>query len=81
MSFESQEVIKEYVAELNKITELREGVQKKLVETRELMLTTGFEHERKRFYSDTCRMELELSELQRRGQRYIFKIDQLNGVR
>lgn len=81
MGFESHQVVKEYVAELNKITELREGIRTRLAETRELMMSTDIEYERKRLYKDTCRMEFELSELESKGQRYMFKIDQLNGVR
>jgi hypothetical protein len=85
MTFESHKVVKEYVEELKKITAVREHTQKRLVEQLEIVAATktnyGINEDYNRANQKVKELELSLSVLTNKGQSYILKIDQLNGVR
>ena len=85
MSFESHEIVKEYLAELEDIIVVRDQIQKSLdeaLDTVALIRTDyGTNEEYKQANQKVKELELRLSTTTSRGQRCMYKIDKLNGVR
>ena len=85
MTFESHPVVKDYVAELNKIIALRADTRSRLVDALEVLVQTrtdyGTNEEYQRANQRVKELELQVSTLTSKGERYMHKIDQLNGVR
>lgn len=85
MTFNSHPIVKDYLAELEKIITLKQATQVQLVEALEALAKTrtdyGTNEEYKRANQRVKELELRLNAINSKGERYIFKIDQLNGVR
>ena len=85
MGFESHPVVKDYIGELNKIIALRADVRSRLVDALEVLAQTrtdyGTNEEYQRANQRVKELELQVSTLTSKGERYMYKIDQLNGVR
>ena len=85
MTFNSHPVVKEYLAELEKIIVVKEQVQAQLVGALEALAETrtdyGTNQEYKQANQRAKELELQLSTITSKGERYMYKIDQLNGVR
>ena len=85
MTFESHKVVKDYLTELNKIIALRADTRSRLIDALEVLAETrtdcGTSEEYQRANQRVKELELQVSTLTSKGERYIYKIDQLNGVR
>jgi hypothetical protein len=85
MTFESHKVVKEYLGELEKITVMKEQIQDQLIQALGALAKTrtdcGTNAEYQRANQKVKELERQLSTTTSRGQHYILKIDQLNGVR
>ena len=81
MTFQSHPIIKEYMEELTKITDVREQVRKQLAETWDRCLKTEDEEERQVLTIAAKNLEQQVNAITAKGEMYILKIDQLNGVR
>lgn len=85
MTFLSHPVIKEHLAELEKIIVVRDRTKRRLVEALEVVALARTDHgtneEYRRANQRVRELELELSTITAKGERYMYKIDQLNGVR
>ena len=85
MTFNSHPVVKHYLAELKNITILRDQVKESLIRALEVVARTeserGSNDEYKRANKRVKELELQLSTITSKGERYMYKIDQLNGVR
>jgi vacuolar-type H+-ATPase subunit I/STV1 len=85
MTFNSHPVVKEYLGELKKITAVKEQIRGQLIKALENLAETrtddGPNEEYQRANQRVKELELELSTITSKGQRYMYKIDQLNGVR
>jgi hypothetical protein len=81
MGFESHKIVKEYMEELAKITDLREQVRKQLADTWDRCLKTNDDEERKALTIAAKNLEQQVDSLTNKGSNYMLKIDQFNGVR
>jgi hypothetical protein len=81
MGFESHKIVKEYMEELKKITNLREQVRKQLADTRDRCLKTDDDEERSALTIAAKNLEQQVNSLTNKGSNYMLKIDQFNGVR
>jgi hypothetical protein len=85
MTFNSHPVVKEYLAELEKIITLKKETQAQLVAALEALAQERTDHgtneEYRRANTRVKELELRLSTITTKGEQYIYKIDQLNGVR
>jgi len=81
MGFESHKVVKEYVSELKKINETRDHLRSQMVGAFNSAAEAVDDDERKVAAQRVKDLESELSTLNSKGERYIRKIDELNGVR
>jgi len=81
MTFDSHKIIKEYMEELNKITEAREELRNRMVDLYEQSHKTDDDVERRMFVKSAKDVEQQVSALTVKGNHYMLKIDQLNGVR
>jgi hypothetical protein len=81
MGFESHKIVKEYTQELVKITDLREEVRKQLADTWDRCLKTDDDEERRVLTIAAKNLEQQVSTLTTKGNSYMLKIDQFNGVR
>jgi len=85
MTFNSHPVVKDYLAELEKIIVVRDHIRKSLIKALEIVARTKTDYGTNDKYRQATQrakeLELELSTITTKGQRYMYKIDQLNGVR
>jgi hypothetical protein len=85
MTFNSHPVVKEYLAELEKIIVVRDQIKQSLVAALEVVALTrtdyGTNEEYRQANQRAKELELQLSTITSKGERYMYKIDQLNGVR
>jgi ABC-type phosphate transport system auxiliary subunit len=81
MGFESHKIVKEYMEELAKITDLREEVRKQLADTWDRCLKTDNDEERSALTIAAKNLEQQVNSLTNKGSNYMLKIDQFNGVR
>lgn len=81
MGFESHPIVKEYLGELKKITEVREQLRLQLAKTWELAQKTNNDVERQNLTKTARDLEQQVSTITSKGELYMLKIDQLNGVR
>lgn len=81
MRFESHKIIKEYMEELDKITELREELRNRMVDLWEQSYKTEDDSKRRMLVRSAEDANKQVSVLTARGNHYMLKIDQLNGVR
>jgi hypothetical protein len=85
MTIELEKIVKENLEELNKIIVLKEEKQAQLDNALENLAHTrtdyGTNEEYRQANQKVKELELQLNILTSKGQRHIFKIDQLNGVR
>jgi uncharacterized protein Yka (UPF0111/DUF47 family) len=85
MTYELTKLIEDNLKELNKIVIVKEEIQAQLVGALENLAQTrtdyGTNQEYRQANQKVKELELQLDLINSRGQRYIFKIDQLNGVR
>lgn len=81
MGFESHPVVKEHLKELKRITEVREQLRLQLAKTWELAQKTNNDVERQNLTKTAKDLEQQVSTITSKGELYMLKIDQLNGVR
>lgn len=81
MGFESHPVVKEHLKELKRITEVREQLRLQLAKTWELAQKTNNDVERQNLTKTARDLEQQVSTITSKGELYMLKIDQLNGVR
>jgi ABC-type phosphate transport system auxiliary subunit len=81
MTFQSHPIVKEYMEELKKITDLREEVRKQLADTWDRCLKTEDDEERSALTIAAKNLEQQVNSLTAKGNNYMLKVDQLNGVR
>ena len=81
MTFESHKIVKEYINELAKITDARETLRTKLAETWETIYETEDDKQRYALTKTANDLEQQVNALTAKGERYMRKVDQLNGVR
>lgn len=81
MTFESHKVVKEYINELKTITETREQLRLQLTDTWEQLYKTEVPHERRILETTSKDLEQQINALTTKGQYYMRKVDELNGVR
>lgn len=81
MGFESHKVVKEYLEELVKITEVREQMRSRLADTWARARKTDDDQERRQLTKTARDLEQQVSVVTSKGELYMLKIDQLNGVR
>ena len=81
MTFESHKIVKGYMDELAKITETRDTLRARLAEVWEKSLKTGDDEERSILVKSAKDLEQQVDALTAKGQHYLLKVDQLNGVR
>lgn len=81
MGFESHKIVKEYMGELERITEARAQLRTQLVEAWERSYKSDDDEERRTHVKAAKDLEQQVNSLTSRGELYMLKIDQLNGVR
>jgi hypothetical protein len=81
MGFESHKVVKEYIAELDKITATRQELRSRMVDIYELSYKAEDDYERRMHVKSAKDIEQQVNALTNKGNLYMLKIDQLNGVR
>lgn len=81
MTFLSHPVVKDYLVELQKITEAREELRNRMVDLYERSYKTNDDEERRMLVKSAKDVEQQVSALTTKGNHYILKVDQLNGVR
>lgn len=81
MGFESHAIVKEYLEELVKITEVREQMRSRLADTWAKARKTDDDQERRQLTKTARDLEQQVSVVTSKGELYMLKIDQLNGVR
>lgn len=81
MTFESHKIVKEYMSELEKITQTRDVLRQRLAEVWEMSFRTDDDEERQVHVKSAKDLEQQVQSLTTRGNHYMLKIDQLNGVR
>jgi len=85
MTFALDPAIEEYLFELEKIIVVKEQVEAQLVEALDAVAKTGTDFGTNEKYvkadQKVKKLELELSTITSKGDRLVYKIDRLNGVR
>jgi len=85
MTFNSHPAIEGYLFELEKIIVVREQVEAQLVKALDVVAKTGTDFGINKEYVKADQrvkeLGLELSTITSKGERLVYKIDQLNGVR
>jgi hypothetical protein len=85
MTFNSHSAIEGYLFELEKIIVVREQVEAQLVKALDVVAKTetdfGVNKEYVKANQRVKELGLELSTITSKGERLVYKIDQLNGVR
>lgn len=81
MGFSSHPVVKDYMQELENIMVMRDEIKNRLIQTRELISKSENEHEVYAYTKQAADFERQISALTTKGESYIRKVDQLNGVR
>jgi len=85
MTFNSHPAIEGYLLELEKIIVVREQVEAQLVKALDVVAKTGTDFGINKEYVKADQrvkeLGLELSTITSKGERLVYKIDQLNGVR
>ena len=74
-------IIEEHMQELNKITEARKVLRSRIADLYEQSHKTDDDSERDALVVDATKMEQQVDAFTAKGNHYILKIDQLNGVR
>lgn len=81
MGFSSHPIVKDYMQELEKITQTREQLRKFLAEAWEASYRTDDDDERRAHVKAAQDLEQQVSALTTKGNYYMRKVDELNGVR
>ena len=81
MTFESHKIVKEYMQELDKITQTREELRNRMIDLYEKSYKTDDDEERRMFAKSAKDVEQQVVALTVKGNHYMLKVDQLNGVR
>lgn len=81
MTFESHKVVKEYMNELANITEARDTLRARLAEVWEKSYQTEDDQERRSHVKSAQDLEQQINALTTKGQYYMRKVDEFNGVR
>jgi len=81
MTFDSHKIVKDYVRELARITETREQLRVQMAEAWERSYNTDDDDERWAHVKAAKDLEGQVNALTDKGNHYMFKVDQLNGVR
>ena len=81
MGFESHKIVKEYVGELDRLIEVREQLRTQLSETWERSYKADDDEERRTYVKAAKDLEQQVNAITSKGELYMLKIDQLNGVR
>ena len=81
MTFQSHPIVKEYMQELDKIIQAREVLRSRMVELWEQSYKTEDDEERRMLVKSAKDVEQQVSALTTKGNQYMLKVDQLNGVR
>lgn len=78
---DQQEMIDDYLKELEKIIDVRENLEGQIEKIKETISTVKDENKREQLDNRINELEAEIQKINVRGQAYILRIDQLNGVR
>ena len=81
MTFNSHPVVKDYMKELDAVTSTREALRNRMVDLYERSYKTQDDDERRALVMAAKDVERQVSALTVKGNHYMLKIDQLNGVR
>lgn len=81
MTFLSHPVVKDYIKELDVVTTTRESLRNRMVDLYEQSYKTQDDDERRALVMAANDVERQVSALTVKGNNYMLKIDQLNGVR
>ena len=81
MTFLSHPVVKDYMQELENITQTREQLRKLMLEAWEASFRTDDDDERRAHVKAAQDLEQQVSALTTKGNYYMRKVDELNGVR
>lgn len=81
MGFESHKIVKEYVGELDRLIEVRDLVRAQLEEAWQRSYKAKDDEERRTYVKAAKDLEQQVNSLTSKGELYMLKIDQLNGVR
>ena len=81
MTFLSHPVVKDYIKELDVVTTTRESLRNRMVDLYEQSYKTQDDDERRALVMAAKDVERQVSALTVKGNNYMLKIDQLNGVR
>lgn len=81
MGFQSHKVVQDFTEEFKNIVEMRDYTKEELVHAFEKLKTAKNESDRLTYMSRISELEQRLDTLTRKGERYMRKIDELNGVR
>lgn len=81
MGFESHKIVKEYVGELDRLIEVRDLVRAQLEEAWQSSYKAKDNEERRTHVKAAKDLEQQVNSLTSKGELYMLKIDQLNGVR
>lgn len=81
MTFLSHPVVKDYMKELDVVTTTREALRNRMVDLYEQSYKTQDDDERRALVMAAKDVERQVSALTVKGNHYMLKIDQLNGVR
>ena len=81
MTFSSHPVVKDYMKELDVVTSTREALRNRMIDLYERSYKTQDDDERRALVMAAKDVERQVSALTVKGNHYMLKIDQLNGVR
>lgn len=81
MTFLSHPVVQDYMQELEKITKAREELRDRMVDLYEKSYKTDDDEERRMLVKSAKDVEQQVNALTTKGNYYLLKVDQLNGVR
>lgn len=81
MTFNSHKIVKEYVEELKKLTEVRDHTRAELLKALDAVFAAETESDLRTAKLRSKELEIRLNIVTSKAERYIRKIDELNGVR
>ena len=78
---DQQEMINDYLKEIEKVIDVRENLEGQIENIKETISTVNDENKREQLDNRINELEAEIQKINVRGQAHILRIDQLNGVR
>lgn len=81
MGINYSDMVQDYLAKLDELTNTREGFSQELEQTWEMSYKTEDDAERASLVSQAGKLQKKIDDITSEGQQYILKIDRFNGVR